>query len=101
MVTQQPTTTLPGIHNDLELFTDRVVIRRKDVYSKFFHGDRTVPLSDIASVRLFECRFGDRGQLRLELVNTTEDAIVLDYKCEHHQAAELIRNAIQAVLENA
>lgn len=99
-VQKQPTYTLPGHNIELGLFPDRVVVHRKDVLSQFFRGDQTIYFHEIAAVHLYECRFEEHGQLRLDLIDRSHDPIVLDYPCEHHQVAKVIKEAIETALSH-
>jgi hypothetical protein len=95
-VQNQPTVTLPGIHNVLDLYPDRVVIHHKNVYLRMFSGDQVLPFSEIMSVQLFECRFSDYGELRFILAGAHQEAVVFKFKCEQHQTASAIKAAVEA-----
>jgi hypothetical protein len=97
-VQNQPTYTLPGHNIELDLFPDRVVVHRKDVLSQLFRGDQTLYFHEIAAVHLYECRFEEHGQLRLDLIDRSQDAIVLDYLSEQHQVAKVVKEAIETAL---
>lgn len=97
----QPTRTLTGIHNDLELYPDRLVLRRKDVFSTLFRGDRTIYLHEIAAVHLYECRFESLGKLRFDLHDRTRDPIVVEFRCGQHIAAADIKAAVETAVHPA
>lgn len=100
-VQNQPTYTLPGNNIQLDLFPDHVLIHRRDVLSQLFRGDQTITFHEIAAVHLFECRFEEHGKLRLDLMDASQDAIILEYPCEKHQVAKAIKEALDAALKHA
>ncbi|HEX2908590.1 MAG TPA: hypothetical protein VHO69_17090 [Phototrophicaceae bacterium] len=94
----QPTQTLPGLHAELELYSDRIVVRQNDLLSQVFQGTRTIAPKDIANIHLYESCFLNHGQIHIRLRDRTRAAITLDYKCEHHPIARAIIAAIEAQL---
>lgn len=99
-VPAQPVRTLSGLNSDVELYPDRVIIRRRDLFSKLLRGDQTIHLGEIAAVHLYECRFEQRGQFRLDRVDRARDPIVLSYPCHQHPAAVAIKETIEAALRH-
>lgn len=97
---KQPTYTLPGSNIRLDLYPDRVLIHREDVLSQLFRGDQTIMFPEIAAVQLFECRFEEHGKLRIDLIDHSRDAIVLDFPCEKHQLAKTIKEAIETAIRH-
>lgn len=101
VMTEQPAQTLTGLNCEVELYSDRLVIRRNDLFSRLLRGDLTVYPGEIAAVHIYECRFEQHGQLRLDLTDRSRDAIVLKYPCQQHMAAAAIKEAVEAALRRA
>jgi len=95
----QPTQTLAGIHDDLDLYADRLVIRHKDMFSTLFRGDQTIYWPEITAVHLYECRFESLGKLRFDFRDHSRDAVIIEFRCDHHAVAAAIKTAVEAALQ--
>ncbi|NWG16849.1 MAG: hypothetical protein HXY41_09460 [Chloroflexi bacterium] len=100
-VQNNPTITLPGVHNVLELYPDRVVIHRKSLYSRAFSSDRVLPFTAIVNVQLFECRFSDHGELRFTLAGAHQETVIFEFKCDQHHNAIAVKNSVEAALQTS
>jgi uncharacterized membrane-anchored protein len=97
-----PLKTLNALSMVLELFADRIVIRRTDSLTNFlpdmFEGVRTVDLNDIAAVYLHESRYIYSRWLMMFLQLTNHRHITLLYSRADQSQAQTIKNVIDAVI---
>lgn len=98
----QPLKTLEGANVVLELFTDRVLIRRTDPLAIFapdmFDAVRTVDLNDISAVYLLDSKYSYSHWLMMILQLTNHKHISLLYNRKDHAQGVAIKAMIDAVI---
>jgi hypothetical protein len=106
-MSDQPLFTLDGVGNRLEMFPDRVIIRRMDTLARVlptvFSSDDIASFDQIARVTLLEpdhLRLDECAGDCLQLVITRKDRHVLrlTMRPEQRQLAQEVRSAIQSRL---
>lgn len=100
MVTKeaQPLKVLAGVNNQLEVYPDKLVIRRKGFFFGLFGGDQVIPIREVSTVRLFESRFLIDGCLQIVIVGSSQPIVNLSFKCSHHREAQEVCDLIEDLI---
>jgi hypothetical protein len=91
-----PLNTLRGSNSRLELYADRLVIKRSGWLNTFFGDEQTIDLADLADVRVFESRFYTRGYLQFIFTDGKTDGLV--FAAKEYRAALDMKAAIEDAL---
>jgi hypothetical protein len=95
----QPLRVLEGINSRLELYTDRVIIRRTATMSQLlpqiFGADKTILYDQIDSVRLYTSRFLTAGWIQFLIFGGPNDATSLVCSSKHFKLAHEIKEMIE------
>jgi hypothetical protein len=98
----QPLKTLNGANVVVELFADRLIIRRTDTLTTLlpdmFEKARTIDLNDIAAVYLHESKYIYSQWLMMYLQLTNHKHIVLLYSRKEYPQAQAVKNMIDDVI---
>jgi hypothetical protein len=98
----QPLKSFDGVNNILELFPDKVVIRRTDTFAQIlpdmFQEARSIPLDQVAGIFLHESKYVYSRWMLLAIQLTSHRYITMLYDRKNHRQAEDIKNAVEASL---
>jgi len=99
MSTQPPLAVLNAMNGQLELYRDRLVIRRRGWLARFIYhspGDPlTIELQRVTAARLYHPQFLYNGLLSIRFVDDQERVIALVYRAKEYQAALKIKEEIE------
>lgn len=94
----QPLKTFNGVNNILELFPDRLIIRRTDTLATYLPGmfsdTRTIDLDDIQAIFLHESKYVYSPWLMFVVQLTNHKHVTVLYDRKHYRQAEELKNAI-------
>jgi hypothetical protein len=91
---EQPSTILRGGGKELQLYSDRVIVRNTGLAAWLYGTDQhTVLFREIDDVILFEGASDDSGMLKLS-VRDEELPIIMTYRRKNERLAEVIRDTL-------
>jgi hypothetical protein len=95
----EPLKVLEGVTNTLELYPDRITVRRKDAIGKLlpslFGGDVTIFLRDITDVRVYSSRLLARSWIQVVVIAKNGESIGFACKSNQYQCAHAIKDMIE------
>jgi hypothetical protein len=98
----KPLQTLTGANSVLEVFEDRLIIRRTDPLATFlpdmFHDVRIIDLDDIVAIYLHDSRYSYSHWMMLILQLTNHKHVSLLYDRKDHVKAEAIKHLIDEAI---
>lgn len=101
---ERPIRTFEGVDTVLELFNDRIVMRRTDPLATYmpgmFNETRTLDLKDIAAVHLHDSKYIYNRWLMLVIRLTNHKHISMPYARKDHPQAEEIKHAVDAFISH-
>jgi hypothetical protein len=91
----KPLETARGMFLELELYPDRLVIKRTDVLSRLFSPEQVISLNDIVAIYLCPARFMVKGWMQMAIMGHNHQHVRLSFPLseEHHLRA--IRETIE------
>lgn len=93
-----PLQGLRGVNGQIDVYADRVVIRRYDLLSQLFRPEQCFRFDQITGVRLYESRFMDRGWIELVILGHGDRCVRLVYRCDQHRQAVAVQELIESRL---
>jgi len=96
----QPLKILRGINGQLEVYPDRLVLRRKWGLSNLglFQQDKTIYPHQIEDIRCYEGRFLVNGSLRIILKEGNEHTIYVAFSQQCGRLAREVRDLIEDMI---
>jgi hypothetical protein len=95
----EPLKVLEGVTNTLELYPDRITVKRKDAISKLlpslFGGDVTIFLRDISDVRVYSSRLLVRSWIQVVIIGKDNQSVGFACKSNQYQCAHTIKDMIE------
>lgn len=93
----QPLKVLSGLNGQLEVYPDRLVIRRKWGFYRlpFAEEEKTIYPNQIASIDCFEGRFLINGSLRITLKEGDQHTLWFAFNQKHACEAREVRKLIE------
>lgn len=92
----QPLKVLSGLNGQLEVYPDRLVIRRKwGAFLPFTAQERTIYPHQIADINCFEGRFLINGSLRITLKEGDQHTLWFAFNQQHACEAREVRKLIE------
>ncbi|NWF68604.1 MAG: hypothetical protein HXY40_05935 [Chloroflexi bacterium] len=91
----QPLWALPGLNSRLEVYTDRVVIRHTDMFSRYlpqiFGGDEMLPLAEISGAHCCESRGHDSPWVLFVITMRSEHKHSMAFQRRDYKLAQNIK----------
>lgn len=93
-----PLQSLRGVNGQIDVYADRVVIRRYDLLSQLFCPEQSFRYDQITGVRLYESRFMEKGWIELVIIGHSDRCVRLVYRCDQHRQAVAVQQLIESRL---
>ncbi len=84
-----------GIFHDLELYPDRLVVKRKDLLSRIFGHDEVIYLTEIDKILLYRSQMIVKAWAQLVIITTSHHSIGLSYRLNQLPAVEVIKETVE------
>ncbi len=91
----QPLRTAKGIFHDLELYPDKLVIKRTDVVSRLFNPEQVILLKDIVAVYLSPAQFLVSGWMQVTIMGHDHRQVRFAFRNNEEHNLRAIRETIE------
>lgn len=91
----KPLKTAKGIFHELELYPDRLVVRRTDMLSRLFSPEQVIPLKDIVAIYLCPTQFMVSGWMRMAIMGHNHQQVGLSFPLSEEHNLRVIRETIE------
>lgn len=91
----RPLKTAKGIFHELELYPDRLVVRRTDMLSRLFNPEKVIPLKDIVAIYLCPAQFMVSGWMQMAIMGHNHQHVGISFPMSEEHKLRAMRETIE------
>ncbi len=96
----KPVMTAKGLFHELEVYPDRLVIRRTDLISRLFGHDEVISYDQIKSIHTYKSLFLIDNGSQLVIISYSGKSRALSYGAHQQHSAQKIKDSVENFLSH-